>query len=183
MGSMTSHGLHEELARSVRRIAGHDASFIHGVTLAVDARRAASASRPIELAARAGAGAVGVTTSSAERGKRLRSLGATHILGRAGAGDESVPDVFDAFIDIVSGPGLPSFIRRLAPNSQLVTVGVVVGHPPADFGMAILGALALHALRSQLQGSLSSKARDASLPGGCGRGNATSLRWILVRAS
>jgi NADPH:quinone reductase len=43
----------------------------------------------VELAARAGAGAVGVTTSSAERGKRLRSLGATHVLDRAGTGDES----------------------------------------------------------------------------------------------
>jgi NADPH:quinone reductase len=94
----------------------------------------------VELAARAGAGAVGVTTSSAERGKRLRSLGATHMLDRAGAGDESVPDVFDVIIDIVGGADLPSFIRRLAPNGRLVAVGVVGGHPPADFGMAILGA-------------------------------------------
>jgi NADPH:quinone reductase len=100
----------------------------------------------VELAARAGAGAVGVTTSSPERGKRLRSLGATHVLDRAGAGtgdgdgDEQAPDVFDVIIDIVGGPDLPSFIQRLAPNGRLVAVGVVGGYPPADFGMAILGA-------------------------------------------
>ena len=94
----------------------------------------------VELAARAGAGAVGVTTSSAERGKRLRSLGATHVLDRAGTGDESAPGVFDVIIDIIGGPDLPSFIQRLAPNGRLVAVGVVGGHPPADFGLTILGA-------------------------------------------
>jgi NADPH:quinone reductase-like Zn-dependent oxidoreductase len=94
----------------------------------------------VELAARAGAAVVAVTTSSAERGKRLRPLGATHVLDRAGAGDESAPGVFDVIIDIVGGPGLPSFIQRLAPNGRLVAVGVVGGYPPADFGTAILGA-------------------------------------------
>lgn len=94
----------------------------------------------VELAARARAAAVAVTSSSAERGKRLQSLGATHVLDRAGAGDESAPDVFDVIIDIVGGPGLPSFIQRLAPYGRLVAVGVVGGYPPADFGMAILGA-------------------------------------------
>ena len=94
----------------------------------------------VELAARAGAAAVAVTTSSAERGKRLQALGATHVLDRAGAGDESAPDVFDVIIDIVGGPELPSFVQRLAPNGRLVAVGVVGGYPPADFGRAILGA-------------------------------------------
>jgi NADPH2:quinone reductase len=94
----------------------------------------------VELAARAGAAAVAVTTSSAERGKRLQSLGATHVLDRAGTGDEPAPEVFDVIIDIAGGPGLPSFIQRLAPNGRLVAVGVVGGYPPADFGMAILGA-------------------------------------------
>jgi len=94
----------------------------------------------VELAARAAAGAVAVTTSSAERGKRLRSLGATHVLDRAGTGDETPSGVFDVIIDIVGGPGLPSFIQRLAPNGRLVAVGVVGGYPPADFGTAILGA-------------------------------------------
>ena len=94
----------------------------------------------VELAARAGAAAVAVTTSSAERGKRLRSLGATQVLDRAGAGDEPAPGVFDVIIDIVGGPDLPSFIQRLAPNGRLVAVGLVGGYPPADFGMAVLGA-------------------------------------------
>ena len=38
----------------------------------------------VQLAARGGASAVAVTTSSAERGDRLRKLGATHVLDRAG---------------------------------------------------------------------------------------------------
>jgi NADPH:quinone reductase-like Zn-dependent oxidoreductase len=94
----------------------------------------------VELAARAGAGAVAVTASSAERGKRLRSLGATHVLDRAGTGDDSAPAAFDVILDIVGGPGLPSFIERLAPNGRLVAVGIVGGQPPADFGLAILAA-------------------------------------------
>jgi len=105
----------------------------------------------VELAARAGAAAVAVTTSSAERGKRLRSLGATHVLDRAGAGDESAPALFDVIIDIVGGQDLPSFIQRLAQNGRLVAVGVVGGYPPADFGTAILGAF----LRSVSFGTLS----------------------------
>ena len=39
----------------------------------------------VQLAARDGAGAVAVTTSSAERGERLRKLGATHVLDRVGS--------------------------------------------------------------------------------------------------
>ena len=44
-----------------------------------------------QLAARGGASAVAVTTSSAERGDRLRKLGATHVLDRAGEGGEALP--------------------------------------------------------------------------------------------
>ena len=98
----------------------------------------------VELAARAGAGAVGVTTSSPERGKRLRSLGATHVLDRAGAGGEQAPDAFDVIIDIVGGPDLPSFIQRLAANGRLVAVGIVGGYPPADFGMPLDAAADAH---------------------------------------
>jgi NADPH:quinone reductase-like Zn-dependent oxidoreductase len=94
----------------------------------------------VELAAQAGAGAVAVTTSSAERGKRLGSLGATHVLDRSGTGDDSAPAAFDVILDIVGGPDLPSFIERLAPNGRLVSVGVVGGYPPADFGLSILAA-------------------------------------------
>jgi NADPH:quinone reductase-like Zn-dependent oxidoreductase len=38
----------------------------------------------VQLAARGGASAVAVTTSSAECGDRLRKLGATYVLDRAG---------------------------------------------------------------------------------------------------
>ena len=79
-----------------------------------------------------------VTTSSPERGKRLRALGATHVLDRDGAGEG--PAEFDVILDVVGGSGLPAFIGRLAPNGRLVAVGIVGGQPPADFGTAILSA-------------------------------------------
>lgn len=94
----------------------------------------------VELAARAGASAVAVTTSSPQRGRRLRDLGATHVLDRAGEGDPAAPKSFDVIIDIVGGAGLPGFIDRLAPNGRMVVVGVVGGLPPADFGMRLMGA-------------------------------------------
>ena len=53
-----------------------------------------------QLAARGGASAVAVTTSSAERGDRLRKLGATHVLDRAGEGGEDAPPGYDVIIDI-----------------------------------------------------------------------------------
>ncbi|MEU5261443.1 zinc-binding dehydrogenase [Amycolatopsis sp. NPDC021455] len=90
----------------------------------------------VQLAARAGAGAIAVTTSSAERGERLRELGATHVLGRDGGGAEG----FDVILDVVAGPGLPAFFARLNPNGRLVTVGAVAGDPPADFGKALFTA-------------------------------------------
>jgi len=95
----------------------------------------------IELAARAGATAIAVTTTSVERGQRLRTLGATHVLDRAGdtaPGGTTAPDGFDVILDIVSGPLTPSFIGRLGPNGRMVTVGLVGGQPPADFGTALL---------------------------------------------
>ena len=44
----------------------------------------------------------------------------------------------DVILDIVGGPDLPSFLDRLADNGRLVAVGIVAGHPPADFGMSLL---------------------------------------------
>jgi NADPH:quinone reductase-like Zn-dependent oxidoreductase len=90
----------------------------------------------IQLAARSGAGAIAVTTSSSGRGDRLRELGATTVLDRSGETTEE----FDVILDIVGGPGLPSFLDRLADNGRLVAVGVVGGHPPADFGMRLMRA-------------------------------------------
>ncbi|MBD0740653.1 zinc-binding dehydrogenase [Streptomyces sp. CBMA29] len=100
----------------------------------------------VHLASRAGAAAVAVTTSSAERGERLRALGATHVLDRSGdsVGSGSGPDDasggYDVIIDIVAGADLPSFFGRLRPNGRMVAVGVVGGPPPADFGMTMIAA-------------------------------------------
>ena len=94
----------------------------------------------VQLAARGGASAVAVTTSSGERGDRLRELGATHVLDRSGQGGRDAPAGYDVIIDIVAGSGLPSFFARLNPNGRMVVVGAVAGTPPADFGMAMFAA-------------------------------------------
>jgi NADPH:quinone reductase-like Zn-dependent oxidoreductase len=92
----------------------------------------------VQLAVHGGAGAVAVTTSSAKRGDRLRELGATHVLDRAGEGDG--PSGYDVIIDIVAGADLPSFFARLNPNGRMVAVGAIGGHPPEDFAMAMFAA-------------------------------------------
>jgi NADPH:quinone reductase-like Zn-dependent oxidoreductase len=92
----------------------------------------------VQLAARGGAGAVVVTTSSAERGERLRELGATHVLDRSGEGDADAPSGYDVVIDVVGGPQLPHFLDRLNPNGRFVVVGVVGGQLPADFGTPLI---------------------------------------------
>ncbi|MFD6492765.1 zinc-dependent alcohol dehydrogenase family protein [Streptomyces sp. NPDC060188] len=94
----------------------------------------------VQLAARAGAGAVAVTTSSAERGDRLRALGATHVLDRSGGGGPEALPGFDVVVDVVSGAQLPDFIDRLNTNGRYVAVGVVAGQPPADFGGRLMDA-------------------------------------------
>jgi NADPH:quinone reductase-like Zn-dependent oxidoreductase len=93
----------------------------------------------VQLAAR-GEAEVAVTTSSAERGALLRELGATHILDRAGNGTPDAPSAFDVVIDVVGGPELPSFIDQLNPNGRYISLGVVAGPPPADFGLHLLNA-------------------------------------------
>ncbi len=93
----------------------------------------------VQLAARRGASAVAVTTSSAERGERLRALGATHVVDRAGEGPDVVAG-YDVIIDVVAGPHMPSYFARLNPNGRMVVVGVVGGYPPADFGAQLLAA-------------------------------------------
>ncbi|MEV1330366.1 zinc-binding dehydrogenase [Micromonospora costi] len=94
----------------------------------------------VQLAARAGASTVAVTTSSPERGRRLRDLGATHVLDRSGAGGKDDPAGYDVIIDVVAGRGMPSFLDRLNPNGRLVVVGAVGGQPPADFGTRLMTA-------------------------------------------
>ncbi|WP_327371829.1 zinc-binding dehydrogenase [Streptomyces sp. NBC_01217] len=94
----------------------------------------------VQLAARSGAAAVAVTTSSGERGERLRRLGATHVLDRSGNGGQDAPAGYDVIIDIVAGDAMPSFFDRLNPNGRMVAVGAVAGQPPADFGTKMLAA-------------------------------------------
>jgi NADPH:quinone reductase-like Zn-dependent oxidoreductase len=91
----------------------------------------------VQLAVRGGASEVAVTTSSAERGDRLRELGATHVLDRAGEGASAG---YDVIIDIVAGADLPSFFAKLNPNGRMVAVGVVAGFPPADFATAMIAS-------------------------------------------
>jgi NADPH:quinone reductase-like Zn-dependent oxidoreductase len=94
----------------------------------------------VQLAARGGAAAVAVTTSSSERGERLRRLGATHVLDRSGDGGKEAPAGYDVIIDVVAGEDMPSFFDRLNPNGRMVAVGAVAGQPPADFGTKIMAA-------------------------------------------
>lgn len=116
----------------------------------------------VEIAARAGAGIVAVTTSTPERGRRLRALGATHVLDRAGEGDSDAPKSFDVIIDIVGGTGLPAFIDRLAPNGRMVLAGVVAGLPPADFGRRLIDLAAFQQSRSFATFSLDTVPADAT---------------------
>ncbi|MFD7020791.1 zinc-binding dehydrogenase [Streptomyces sp. NPDC059928] len=94
----------------------------------------------VQLAARGGAAAVAVTTSSADRGERLRKLGATHVLDHCGNGGGDAPAGYDVIIDVVAGEHLPSFFERLNPNGRMVVVGAVAGRPPADFGTHMMAA-------------------------------------------
>ncbi|UNZ15948.1 zinc-dependent alcohol dehydrogenase family protein [Streptomyces sp. 891-h] len=115
------------------------AGLTPGTTLLVRGAAGSIGITAVQLAARSGADAVAVTTSSAERGARLRDLGATHVLDRSGqGGGPDAPSGFDAVIDIVGGPQLPLFLDRLNPNGRYVAVGIVGGQPPADFGMRLM---------------------------------------------
>ncbi|GAA4685033.1 zinc-binding dehydrogenase [Frondihabitans cladoniiphilus] len=130
-------------AAPVAHFALEHARFAAGESVLVRGASGSIGIAAVELAARGGAGLVAVTTSSAERGQRLRGFGATVVLDRQGheANPDSprdAPPPFDVIIDIVGGADLPLFVDRLAPNGRLVVVGVVAGMPPADFGMTLL---------------------------------------------
>ncbi|HWK92775.1 MAG TPA: zinc-binding dehydrogenase [Luteimicrobium sp.] len=125
-------------AAPVAHFALEHARFTAGESVLVRGAAGSIGIATVELAARGGAGVVAVTTSSAERGRRLRELGATHVLDRRGAGDADAPEAFDVVVDVVGGPGLPAFLDRLSPNGRLVLVGAVAGMPPADFGTSLI---------------------------------------------
>ncbi|MFF7369694.1 zinc-binding dehydrogenase [Streptomyces tricolor] len=116
------------------------ARFTSGETVLVRGAAGSIGITAVQLAARGGASTVAVTTSSVERGARLRDLGATHVLDRSGDGGPDAPAGFDVVIDIVGGPQLPLFLDKLTSNGRYVAVGVVGGQPPADFGMRLLDA-------------------------------------------
>ncbi|MDQ0797797.1 zinc-binding dehydrogenase [Streptomyces sp. B1I3] len=116
------------------------AHFAPGETVLVRGAAGSIGIMTVQLAARGGAAAVAVTTSSAERGERLRRLGATHVLERSGDGGEETPAGYDVIIDVVAGEDMPSFLDRLNPNGRMVAVGAVAGQPPADFGTKLMAA-------------------------------------------
>ncbi|MFJ8912880.1 zinc-binding dehydrogenase [Amycolatopsis sp. NPDC102389] len=120
----------------VARFALAHAPFAAGESVLVRGAAGSIGIMTVQLAASGGASAVAVTTSSAERGDRLRELGATHVLDRSGAGDG--PAGYDVIIDIVSGVDMPSFFDRMNPNGRMVAIGVVAGMPPADFGAKLM---------------------------------------------
>ncbi|MGW5647798.1 zinc-dependent alcohol dehydrogenase family protein [Saccharopolyspora sp. NPDC003752] len=115
------------------------AHFAPGETVLVRGAAGGIGIMAVQLAARGGASAVAVTTSSPERGDRLRKLGATHVLDRAGEGEDA-PEGYDVIIDIVAGAHLPSFFAKLNPNGRMVAVGAVAGDPPADFAAEMFAA-------------------------------------------
>ncbi|MFI2427905.1 zinc-binding dehydrogenase [Streptomyces sp. NPDC018955] len=116
------------------------ARFTPGETVLVRGAAGSIGITAVQLAAGGGAIAVAVTSSSAERGARLRDLGATHVLDRSGEGGPDAPAGFDVVIDVVGGPQLPLFLDKLNPNGRYVAVGVVGGQPPADFGTRLMDA-------------------------------------------
>jgi NADPH2:quinone reductase len=137
-------------AAPVAHFALAHAHFAAGESVLVRGAAGSIGIATVELASRGGASVVAVTTSDAERGRRLRDLGATLVLDRAGnrghgsqdqgTGSDTASDTFDVIIDIVGGDAIPDFIDRLNPNGRMVVVGVVAGLPPADFGMRLMHA-------------------------------------------
>ncbi|MGH3499534.1 MAG: alcohol dehydrogenase catalytic domain-containing protein, partial [Nocardioidaceae bacterium] len=107
------------------------AHFAPGESVLVRAAAGSIGITTVQLAAESGASAVAVTTSSAERGDRLRTLGATHVLDRSGAGGGDAPAGYDVIIDVAAGADMPSFFAMLNPNGRMVAVGAVAGQPPA----------------------------------------------------
>ncbi|MFI1460852.1 zinc-binding dehydrogenase [Nocardia carnea] len=115
------------------------AHFAPGETVLVRGAAGSLGVMAVQLAARGGARAVAVTTSSAKRGARLRALGATHVLNRSGEGADA-PIAYDVILDIISGPDMPGFFDKLAPKGRMVAVGAVAGFPPVDFGATMLAS-------------------------------------------
>ncbi|MGI5230474.1 quinone oxidoreductase family protein [Actinoallomurus sp. CA-142502] len=83
--------------------------------------------------ARAHGAEVTAVTSSAARGERLRTLGATRVVDRTRS---ALPDddTYDVIVDTVAGPALGRHLRLLRPNGRHVLCGAAAGVPdPAAF--------------------------------------------------
>ena len=94
------------------------------VLIAVEAIGGSIGIMTVQLAARGGASAVAVTASSAERGERLRELGATHVLDRADFGMQ----LFAAFqkspsFATFSSDTVPAPERRAVRAAQFEAAG------------------------------------------------------------
>lgn len=81
--------------------------------------------------------AIAATTSSKQRGERLRALGASSIWDRTTAGQDG-SEAFDIIVDTVIGEEFPAFFDRLANNGHYMMCGGLGGLPPSDFGMKLL---------------------------------------------
>ncbi|WP_032915662.1 MULTISPECIES: quinone oxidoreductase family protein [Streptomyces] len=81
--------------------------------------------------ARAQGAEVTAVTSSAERGERLRALGASHILDRTKA--STLPGAaYDIVVDTVAGPELGKHLELLRPNGRYVICGAAGGLPDTE---------------------------------------------------
>jgi NADPH:quinone reductase-like Zn-dependent oxidoreductase len=169
---------------AVARFGLRHARFAPGESVLVRGAAGGIGVMAVQLAARGDASAVAVTASSAERGDRLRKLGATHVLDRAGRGGEDAPAGYDVIIDIVAGQDLPSFFARLNPNGRMVAVGVVAGYPPPDFAMAMFAAfqksLSFATFSTDTVAAADRRAATAELFAAAGRGELLSVVHELL---
>lgn len=125
-------------AATVAHFALAHARFSPGESVLVRGAAGSIGIAAVQVATRAGAGSVAVTTSSADRGRRLRELGATHVLDRSRGGDAGTGDSVDVILDVVGGADVPAFLDRLSPNGRYVLVGAVAGFPPPDLAATLL---------------------------------------------
>ncbi|GAA3220781.1 zinc-binding dehydrogenase [Streptomyces thermocoprophilus] len=122
----------------VARFALEKARFAPGETVLVRGAAGSIGITAVQLAARGGAGAVVVTTSSAERGARLRELGGDPCAGPGGQRRPGRPGGLRRGDRRGGGTQLPDFLDALNANGRYVAVGVVGGEPPADFGARLM---------------------------------------------
>lgn len=116
-----------------------------------------------QIAAAAGV-TVAATTSSPERGERLRRYGVSEVLDRSGEADGAPVEPFDAIVDIVAGPDMASFFGKLKMGGRMVLVGIVGGPPSPDFGMAMFASFQKSMIFSTMSLNVYDRAeRQASL--------------------